>query len=92
MTQPTCLVCGEPMKVAGKKKPYLGCPNGCTQTMVRKNVPQFEQKYGTDWRKGSSAAPTPAAAGAPKAAKPATDSEEAPRAATLKTLDEEFSS
>lgn len=90
MAGPTCLVCGEPMKIAGKKKPYLGCPNGCTQTMVRKNVDQFEAKYGKDWRQGG----TPASAPAPKGATPtpSTPTQQEPARAKAKTLDEEFRS
>lgn len=87
MTTPLCLVCGEPLKISGQKKPYLGCPNGCTQTMVRKNIDKFEERYGKNWKGGSSAAP------AAKSTTPTATEKETERApARAKTLDEEFSS
>ena len=85
-----CPVCGETMKVSGKKKPYLGCPNGCAQVMIRKNVEQFEAKYGKGWKGDGS--PAPAAAGTPAAPKPATvTGKEADRGAQrAKSIDEEI--
>ena len=87
-----CPVCGETMKVSGKKKPYLGCPNGCAQVMIRKNVEQFEAKYGKGWKGNDSSGPAAAgASSAPKPASPTATGKETDRGAQrAKSIDEEI--